>query len=94
MPGSYFNTVQPADNLPYVTEPTTVMSYDLVLACHDEVPDEVVYNITKTLHDNKDALIEIMGAMRLFNPDRMNPEAAGVGYHAGAEKFYDEMGNM
>jgi TRAP-type uncharacterized transport system substrate-binding protein len=67
-----------------------VLSYDLVLACHDGVKDDVVYKITKTLHDNKPALVKIMGAMRLFDPKRMNIEAEGVVTHSGALKFYNE----
>lgn len=90
MPGAYFRTVKPAKRMPYVKKPITVLSYDLVLACHDGVSDDVVYKIVKTLHDNKPALIKIMGAMRLFNPKRMNVEAEGVKTHSGALKFYKE----
>ena len=90
MPGAYFRTVKPASRMPYVKKPITVLSYDLVLACHDGVPDEVIYKIAKTLHDNKPALANIMPAMRLFDPNRMNIEAEGVVTHSGALKFYNE----
>jgi TRAP transporter TAXI family solute receptor len=91
MPGAYFRTVEPAARMPYVKKPITVLSYDLVLACDDGVSDDVIYKIVKTLHDNKPALIKIMPAMRLFDPNRMNPEAEGVKTHSGALKFYKEM---
>lgn len=94
LPGAYFRTVKPASNIPYVEGPTTVMSYDLVLACHDQVPDDVVYKMTKAIHDNKPQMMQITKAMRLFEPDRMNPKAAGVSYHSGAQRFYAEMGKM
>ena len=55
------------------------------------MPDDVVYNIVKTLHDSKDELVKGQPVFRNFDPNAMNEEI-GVPWHPGAIKFYKEIG--
>ena len=53
LPGSYAVTVNPAPNIDGVGQPTRVLAFDMVLCTHPDVPDNVVYEVTKALHQNK-----------------------------------------
>jgi TRAP transporter TAXI family solute receptor len=83
--------VQPAAYAVGIHGPTTVMAYNIFLSTNANMPDDVVYNIVKTLHDNKDALVKGQPVFRNFDPKAMNEEI-GVPWHPGAIKFYNEIG--
>jgi len=51
-----------------------------------------VYKTVKAMHDNAKAMTAAFPGMRLFRPDHMAKALAGVSYHAGAEKYYKEIG--
>ena len=91
MPGFYIQVLQPSPTLAGVKEPMPVMHNSFLLVAGAHVPDETIYVVVKTMHANKDALIDSFTAFRGFDPARMN-EAAAVPYHPGAERFYREAG--
>jgi TRAP transporter TAXI family solute receptor len=92
MPGSYPYLLQPSKAMEEVRGPTPVMAYDVVLLASTKTAPDVIYKITKTLHDNKKALEQVAGPLRLFNPDGMAKEYDHVTYHPGAIKYYQEQG--
>jgi TRAP transporter TAXI family solute receptor len=61
------------------------------LVTHDGVPEETVYQMTKSLFDNKDALVAAHAAA---NDIALETAATGspVPLHPGAERFYREQG--
>lgn len=72
-------------------DPTTMIELDFFMIAGAHVPEDVVYNLVKTLHGNKTALGDAFGAFKRFKPENMaypNP----VPYHPGAVKFYKEAG--
>ena len=74
-----------------VADPTIMIELDFFLNCGAHVPDEIVYEVVKTMYNNKPALKKAFGAFARFKPDGMarnNP----VPYHPGAIKFYKEVG--
>lgn len=91
MPGSYADTVAPSPAMPGVraTMPLMVNSNFLVAGAH--VAAESVYDLVKAMHANKPVLVEGYVGFRGFAPQAMS-EASPVPYHAGAEKFYREIG--
>jgi uncharacterized protein len=91
MPGAYAEVIKPAPNMPGVREPIPAVTYSNFMMAGAHVPEETVYQVLKTLHANKPALVEAFAVMRGFDPDRMN-EAHEVPYHPGAERFYREIG--
>ena len=83
--------MQPAAFAVGIHGPTTVMAYNIFFSTNDKMPDDVVYNIVKMLHDNKDALVKGQPVFRNFEPNAMTQEI-GVPWHPGAIKFYKEAG--
>jgi len=83
--------VQPAAHRTGVQEPTWFMAYDAFITTHVGESAELVYQLTKALHANKDMLVSVGRFLSDFNPQRMVDEI-GVPYHPGAIKFYTEIG--
>jgi uncharacterized protein len=86
----YFQKPSPA--IPGVKEPgSTLMTYSAFLATGAHVPEEVVYEVVKTIHASAEELAASHGALRRFNPERMS-EPHMVEWHPGAIKFFKEIG--
>lgn len=92
MPGSYPFLAQPAPSRPEVTEPTSVMAYDLVLFTRGSMRAGDVYKITKAVHENKKDLAATFAALNLFDPKLMAKHYDHLDYHPGAIEFYQEKG--
>jgi len=92
LPGSYVLNVKPAPNVEGLKEPTNIVAFDMQFFTNKDVPDDVVYNVTKTLYENKAALVQAFRPMALFDPKRMAKPLKAVPFHPGAEKFYNEVG--
>jgi TRAP transporter TAXI family solute receptor len=81
--------VQPAPHAVGIIGPTTIMAYNVFLSTGSQMPDNVVYEVVKTIHANKDELIKGHPVFRGFDPAQMTEEI-GVPWHPGAIKFYNE----
>ncbi|MDR2163880.1 MAG: TAXI family TRAP transporter solute-binding subunit [Clostridiales Family XIII bacterium] len=71
--------------LPCVGMPTA-------LFCRDDLPEDVVYVITKTLMENYDSLSQICEELREWTNDVALSETARFPYHSGSIKYYKEIG--
>ena len=74
-----------------VANPTHLVVVDALLGAGKHVPDDVVYQVVKTMYNNKPNLKKAFGAFARFNPKAMMPKTP-VPYHPGALKFYKEIG--
>jgi uncharacterized protein len=83
--------VQPAPYAVGIIGPTTIMAYDIFLSTNTKMPDDLVYDVAKALHDNKEELVRGQPVFKDFDPNRMTEEI-GVPWHPGALKFYKEIG--
>jgi hypothetical protein len=92
IPVAYATQLQPAKSRAGVDAPTWVYAYDYLVLANDKVADDVVYKLTKLLHDHKAELAANFGALSGFDPKRMNKDLGPVKYHSGAIKFYKEIG--
>jgi TRAP transporter TAXI family solute receptor len=92
IPVAYPIMIQPRPGLAGVNEPTMVYAYDYLVLANSNVPEGAVYQLTKILHDSKDALSASFAALRDFNPQRMAKDMGPVQFHPGALKFYKEVG--
>ena len=90
-PGAGVCTVKPRKNWPGIRNAMPVMCYSSFMVAGTHVPDDVVYKVTKTLHEQPKALGKGFGALRGFRPNKMN-EKHPMPYHPGAIKFYKEVG--
>ncbi len=69
---------------------TTVWNLIVVRA---DMPDQLAYDIVKTIFDKKDELILVHGEARNFDLKYQRQSASPVPYHPGAAKFFAEKGN-
>lgn len=70
----------------------TVGSQQCIIVSAD-MEDEVAYNITKALCENKDILVEASAVLGNFDPAVAGSKAlTGCDLHPGAAKYYEEMG--
>lgn len=74
-----------------VDGPINVMTYDFYFLAGKDVDDDIVYRVTRTLHDHAEELAESMAAFNEFRRERM-AAPIGVPFHPGAERFYRERG--
>lgn len=90
-PGAQHRVLSKASELPGVTDDVNVMSWSGFLATNVNVPENVVYEITKTISENTGTLAEATPTLRQLTPDNML-ERHPVDYHPGAERYYREAG--
>jgi TRAP transporter TAXI family solute receptor len=90
VPGAYAALVKPNPNLDGITGPAYAMAYDVVLFTRADVPDDVIYKITKAVYENKKDMAAVFGAMNGFEPDAMATSYEDLSYHPGAIRFYKE----
>jgi TRAP transporter TAXI family solute receptor len=92
LPGSYIMEVEPSPGIEGIIRPTKVVAFDMVLSTHDKVPENVVYEVTKAVHQNKEALAATFPPFRLFVPEQMAKPVKDVEFHPGALRYYREAG--
>ena len=92
IPVAYATELKPAKGRAGLDQPTWVYAYDYLVLANSKVADDVVYKLTKLLHDHKAELAANFGALNGFDPKRMNKEMDPVKFHPGAIKYYKEIG--
>jgi len=63
-----------------------------VLFTRANMPDEVIYKITKAVYENKKDMAAVFAALNDFEPAGMARDYDDLTYHPGAIKFYQEKG--
>ena len=56
-----------------------------------DAPDDLVYNVTRLLYDNRELVVEKHAAGRAINPNNVVRDT-GTEFHPGAIRFYQEAG--
>jgi len=92
LPGAYVIEVKPSPAIEGLAGPTKVVAFDMVFFANPKVPDDVVYQVAKALHDNKKDLATTFRPFGLFDPSKMAKPVKGVTFHPGAAKYYREIG--
>ncbi len=83
--------VIPAGTYPSQKEDIKTIAQPNFLACRADLPDEVVYKITKTIYENLPFLNNIHKATKAMSLERATTGLPAP-LHPGAEKFYREVG--
>ncbi|WP_409439143.1 TAXI family TRAP transporter solute-binding subunit [Psychromonas sp. GE-S-Ul-11] len=92
LPSARIVSVKPdASKTGVVENPTNMIEVDFYLVAGAKVPDDVVYEMVKTMVSNKESLKKSFGAYARYNPENMVQDNV-VPYHAGAIKAYKELG--
>ena len=93
MPVAYPLLIHPSKPNYGIVGPTYIIANDLLFVTNKNVPEEVVYNITKSIYGGKKALFasfKPLGAN--FSQKKMAKILPAGEYHAGAIKLYKEVG--
>ncbi len=87
-----FEYTLPADT--YRNQPEDVYTFaaPIILLAHADLPDDLVYELTKTLHENQPALVAIADLLAEFMTVDVALEGQQIPLHPGAERFYAEAG--
>ena len=59
---------------------------DMLLACRDDLPEELVYWVTRTLFESLPALADSLNALRQIDLEQV--QASPIPLHPGAARFY------
>lgn len=92
-PAGFLVKMKPSPLDPGVLAEGWFLAYPMMVFANKDVPDDVVYKMTKIIYENQKGMGEIFGPLKTFDPkdDMVRNTAPGV-YHPGAIKFYKEVG--
>lgn len=91
----YTPETMPANTFKNQTQPVPTVGFPTVLITNKELPEPVAYTVTKTVIENKDALVRGHAGLGEFEPrTAWRPEKVGLPLHPGAERAYREKGWM
>ncbi|PLR83271.1 hypothetical protein CVD25_11705 [Bacillus canaveralius] len=76
---------------PFVKEDIATASVDTVLIASADVPEDVVYKMTKAMYEQLDYLYTVHQSFEAITKETI-ADVAGAPLHPGAEKFYKEIG--
>jgi TRAP transporter TAXI family solute receptor len=95
LPLGYNPATMPPETFKGQAEPVSTVGFPTVVITNKDLPEPVAYTITKTILENKDALVRGHAGLAEFDPKTAwQPEKVGVPLHPGAERAYREKGWM
>ena len=95
LPLGYTAATMPPDTFKTQTEPVSTVGFPTVLITNRDLPEPVAYTVTKTILENKDALVRGHAGLAEFDPrTAWQLEKVGIPLHPGAERAYREKGWM
>jgi TRAP transporter TAXI family solute receptor len=92
VPVAYLRLEKPSKANVGLLEEGYLVSYGVNLLASTKTPDDVVYKVVKAMHDNATDLGKVFPPLRMLDPKAMAQEVQDVEYHAGAVKYYKEIG--
>jgi TRAP transporter TAXI family solute receptor len=94
-PLGYSPATMPANTFKNQGEPVKTVGFPTVLITNKDLPEPVAYTVTRTIVDNKDALVRGHAGLVAFDPKTAwQPAKVGIPLHPGAERLYREKGWM
>jgi uncharacterized protein len=85
--------LQPTEANYGIIGPTYVAATDFLFITNKNVPEDLIYQVTKALHGGKQAFLASFKPLGVnFSPDKMAKRLPAGEYHPGAIKFYKEAG--
>jgi uncharacterized protein len=93
-PGAAFGTI-PANSYTGIDYPALSVDSGTVYCVSSDLPDEVVYQMTKTMYELQNELSEMHPVLKSIGYDAdLNALNSIVPVHDGAKKYYQEIGRM
>jgi len=95
LPLGYTAATMPPETFKGQSKPVTTVGFPTVLITNTDLPEPIAYTVTKTVLENKDALVRGHGGLAALNPQTAwQPDRVGIPLHPGAERAYREKGWM
>lgn len=92
LPPAYVGKARPGKTMTgVVDDPTCFVNVPFTVVAGKHVPDDVVYKVVMTLHNNKADLAKALASFRGMEPKKLYREHKNP-YHPGAIKAYKELG--
>lgn len=88
----YVRDVIPTGSYPGQDKPNAVATVQNLLVAHKDMPDQVAYNILKTIFDKKAELIQVHKEAANFDVKHQSKAGGTIPYHPGAVKYFAEQG--
>jgi TRAP transporter TAXI family solute receptor len=88
----YVRDTIPAKSYPGQEQPNQVATVWNIIIARADMPDQVAYNIVKTIFDKRDELILVHKEAQNFDLRHQSKAAASIPYHPGAAKYFAEKG--
>ena len=82
----------PAGTYPGQTADVQTSAIKMVMFCNTTLDEETVYQLTKTLWENIDALGQAQKNLKGLTPQNAVKDIAGLELHNGAKRYYKEIG--
>ncbi|OPY78578.1 MAG: hypothetical protein A4E64_00851 [Syntrophorhabdus sp. PtaU1.Bin058] len=83
--------VIPASAYKFLSADVPTIAARNILACKADLPEDLVYKITKSIYEKRDYLASVHVVLKGLNPSFMM-STGGVPLHQGAIRFYKEIG--
>jgi len=94
-PLGYNPAAMPSDTFKNQTQPVATVGFPTVLITNAALAEPLAYTITKTILENKEALVRGHAGLAEFEPKTAwKPDEVGLPLHPGAERVYREKGWM
>jgi uncharacterized protein len=91
VPSSWIATVQPTQATTGVEAPLPTMHYNYVMFVNADLPDDLVYDLTRILAEKSEDMAAALPLFKLLDPAEMRKDF-GVAFHPGAIGSYEEKG--
>lgn len=88
----YAKVIIPAGTYEGQTEPVQTTAVKMLLLTDASMPEDVVYDLTKTFWENLDDLGQAHAVMKTVKPEMAITDLSGIPLHPGSEKYYKEKG--
>ena len=82
----------PEGAMPGVLEDTVYIAFPQVIFTHANAPDDVVYQMAKSMYENAQVMADTFPPFRAFRPGNMKGDPGIAEFHPGALRFFDEVG--
>ena len=88
----YAKILIPAGTYDGQTEPVQTTAVKMLLLTDASMPEDVIYDLTRTFWENLPELGQAHAVMKTVTPDMAVTDLSGIPLHPGAEKYYPGSG--
>jgi TRAP transporter TAXI family solute receptor len=95
LPLGYTPATMPPETFKSQSKPVSTVGFPTGLITNKDLPEPIAYTVTRTIVENKEALVRGHAGLAEFDPrTAWQPDKVGIPLHPGAERAYREKGWM